>query len=156
MLRCLTLGYLIRLLPHPRACFFKQTHLQCLLNNPFLEGSCFTAQVFYFFRVCCAGRVACQLPNLTGRKIMRFKKIPLDLVDQLKMFGLTTTQNHQNPKVHLVPAFGAMEINQYMSPVSPPSNGLWLRNRKHNSAQKRAIPPSIPSSIFTISTSNKR
>lgn len=71
---------LIRGIPSPMVNHYKQRHLQQLVRLSFMAPDIISAILD-----------GTQPPDLTGRKIMRIKKIPLDWAGQRKMFGFTTT-----------------------------------------------------------------
>ncbi|WP_109355467.1 recombinase family protein [Sphingorhabdus sp. EL138] len=70
---------LVRGIPSPMVNHYKQRHLQQLVRLSFMAPDIISAIVD-----------GTQPPDLTGRKIMRINKIPLDWADQRKMFGFTS------------------------------------------------------------------
>lgn len=70
---------LVRGIPSPMVNHYKQRHLQQLVRLSFMAPDIISAIVD-----------GTQPPDLTGRKIMRINKIPLDWAGQRKMFGFTS------------------------------------------------------------------
>jgi site-specific DNA recombinase len=70
---------LVRGISSPMVNHYKQRHLQQLVRLSFMAPDIISAIID-----------GSQPPDLTGRKIMRINKIPLDWAGQRKMLGFTT------------------------------------------------------------------